>query len=85
MRKLKDVPALAESDRQARERESAPILHQWTCGDVKVTVDAALRIMVVTSDAHAVVADVAELIGALSTAREFAAEAEQVVAAALLG
>jgi hypothetical protein len=85
MRRLREVLALAEADRQALERERAPILRQWTCGDIKITVDAALRVMIVTADRHAVVANVDELIGALAKAREFVTEAEQVVAAALIG
>ncbi|HEY2506645.1 MAG TPA: hypothetical protein VGI58_09010 [Streptosporangiaceae bacterium] len=84
MRKLKEVLALAEADRQAREREQAPILRQWTCGEIEVTVDAALRIVIVTADPYALVASADDLIAALRQAREFVSEAERVVAAALI-
>lgn len=63
--------------------DPSPLLHEWNCGEVTVGMDAALRIVVVTSSPQAVVRDPQEMVAALQVAEERKRDAEWIVATGL--
>jgi hypothetical protein len=64
--------------------QPSPVLRTWDCGEIKVCVDAALRVRMLTTDAFAVVGELDGLAEALYAAEAYAEEAANVVRQSLL-